>query len=447
MDGVTVRRGERSPLLLGIDIGTSRLKLAVYDVGLNPIHASAADTSSLAGARKGRLDAVALWQALRDQLADLTQHVDCRQIAALGIAGMAESGCLIDSENKPITPMLLWHDRRGVRQAAALRRRAGKTFARVTGLKTTSVRSLAKWKWMREHGAPLSARWCGAPEWISLCLTGVWRTDATLAVRTGAFDVLKGEFSSQLLRIAGAPQGLFPPAQGASTPPARIRGAIARDFGFSDSTEIVIAGHDDIVAAYGAGGHPGDLIDSGGTAEGLIRIVDAPPDPVETVRLRMAMSRFYRPHRWALIAGAGSTGALMLQAAQMLGSAPADLDAIAAPVGVHGTGLIETRLSKNALPTIEIRSGASPGETWSAVLDLVCDRVEETASRLERLAGAPSRLLLIGGAASSAELGRRKSSRLGLPLAALAGMDATTLGAAGLAARAIGLNPDNDFRS
>jgi hypothetical protein len=36
---------------------------------------------------------------------------------------------------------------------------------------------------------------------------------------------------------------------------------------------------------------------------------------------------------------------------------------------------------------------------WSAVLDLVCDRVAQTARRLQRIAGPPSRLVLIGGAA------------------------------------------------
>ena len=40
-----------------------------------------------------------------------------------------------------------------------------------------------------------------------------------------------------------------------------------------------------------------------------IRIVDMPPAPEETVKARMAMTRFYQPGEWALIAGAGSTGA------------------------------------------------------------------------------------------------------------------------------------------
>ena len=312
---------------------------------------------------------------------------------------------------RPVTPILLWHDRRGVQQAAALRREAGAAMAGITGIKMTSVRSIAKWMWMVEHGAPRAARWCGVPEWIALCLTGAWRTDATLAVRTGAFDVLKGDYSGYVLDLAGAPAGLFPPVHGTPAPAGEILPSAARALGLPETVQVVIAGHDDIVAAYGAGAQAGDLIDSGGTAEGLIRIVDMPPAPEETVSARMAMTRFYQPGEWALIAGAGSTGALMKLAAEMLGRDPAALDALATPPGRYGRGLIDVRLSKNALPTIKIKNGAAAPEVWSAVLDMVCDRMESTAARLERLAGLPSRLILIGGAARSHELVRRKSER------------------------------------
>ena len=186
---------------------------------------------------------------------------------------------------------------------------------------------------MVDHGAPREARWCGAPEWIALRLTGRWQTDATLAVRTGAFDVLRGEFSSELLELAGAPSGLFPPVHGSPANLGSILPAIARDLGLPASTQVVIAGHDDIVAAYGAGGARGDLIDSGGTAEGLVRIVDSAPEPSDTVRARMAMTQYYLPGTWALIAGAGSTGALMDRVAHMLGRGLAELDAAGRSAG------------------------------------------------------------------------------------------------------------------
>ena len=95
------------------------------------------------------------------------------------------------------------------------------------------------------------------------------------------------------------------------------------------------------------------------------------------------------------------------------------------------------RLSKDALPTIRISKDAATPEVWSAVLDLVCERVQAAAERIESLAGRASRLLLGGGAARSTELVCRKSARLGLPPLAIAGGDATTRGAAALAGLAL----------
>jgi sugar (pentulose or hexulose) kinase len=423
-------------LWLGIDVGTSRLKAGVYDARLKLVHESSLDTRSLAGARQGQLNAASLWRALQRQLVDLLKATRAERIAAVGITGMAESGCLIDADAHPVTPMLLWHDRRGIRQAAALRRKADAEFASVTGLKTTSVRSIAKWMWMTDHGAPREARWCGAPEWIALCLTGNWLTDATLAVRSGVFCVLEGEYSERLLKLAGAHSSLFPPVRSAPANAGRILASVARALGLPPTLQVVIAGHDDIVAAYGAGAKPGDLIDSGGTAEGLLRIMERAPRPAQTVGARMAMARFFTPGTWALLAGAGSTGALMQLAAEMLESDPAALDQIAAGPGKYPDGTIDVRLSKNALPSIKIMKGAPPAEVWSAVLDLVCDSVNDAAVRLESIAGPAARLVLIGGAARSRELVRRKSERLALPALALAEIDATTRGAAALASLA-----------
>jgi len=420
-------------LVLAVDIGTSYLKVAAYDDALNVVHSSRVPTHDVVPSAPGELDAGLLWHAMRAQIAEVGSHLDLQRVDAIGIAGMAESGCLIDAKDRPITPMLLWHDRRGIRQAAALRRQAGAQFARITGLRTTNVRSISKWKWMQEHGAPREARWCGAPEWIALCLSGRWGTDATLAVRTGAFDVLRGEFSAELLDLVDAPLGLFPPALGSPAPLGPVLPEMARELGLPPTAQVVIAGHDDIAAAYGAGGARGDLIDSGGTAEGLIRIIDSPPHPSDTVKARMAMTQYYLPGTWALIAGAGSTGALMDQAAQMLGRSPAELDASAAPPGGHASRTIQVKLSKETLPAVEIAPEATAAEAWSAVLDLVCDRVADTGRRLQSLAGPPSRLVLIGGAARSRELVRRKSGRLGLPAVVMAEIDATTRGAAALA--------------
>jgi xylulokinase len=432
--GAVKRSGDAGTLLIGLDVGTTRIKLGVYDGSLAERWRSAAPTPVQEYGTRVEADPVQLWTTVREQLMDIRGRFHPSEVMGIGITGMAESGFLMDSANRPITPMLLWHDRRGTRQAAAWKKSSGSEFARITGQRLTNVRSIAKWRWLADAGAPREARWCGAPEWIALCLAGQWITDPTLAARTGAFDVLRNEYSSELLKIAAAPPGLFPPVGGLPTEVGPIRPETALELGLPESVQVVIAGHDHVVAAYGAGGQVDDLIDSAGTAEALIRIVSRAPIPADCVRARMAMARYFLPDSWALIAGAGATGALMRLVADKLGSVPDALDSVIGAPSEYRTRALRARLSERGLPEIDIDPAATKQEVWSAALDLVCERMGKTARRLERLAGRPRRAVLIGGAARSKELAARKGRKLGLPVRQLVGVDASTRGAAALAA-------------
>jgi sugar (pentulose or hexulose) kinase len=431
---------EPSPLVVGLDVGTTRVKLGVYDGSLAERERLSSPTPVREYGNHVEADPGQLWHAVRVELAQIARRFGPGAIAAIGITGMAESGFLMDSASRPLTPMLLWHDRRGTRQAAAWKKAHGDLFARITGLRLTNVRSLAKWRWLADAGAPSESRWCGAPEWIALRLTGKWLTDPTLAVRTGAFDVLRNEYSAELMNIASAPQGLFPPVGGLPAGAGSIDPQTALELGLPRSVQVVIAGHDHVVAAYGAGGQVDDLIDSGGTAEALIRIVSQAPIPAEAVKAKMAMSRYFIPGSWALIAGAGATGALMRLVADKLGCRPEDLDILAEAQPEYRNSALHVRLSERGLPDIRIDEKAPKPEVWSAVLDLVCQRAEQTARRLERLAGRPKKALLIGGAARSRLLAVRKAHQLGLDVRQLPAVDASTRGAAALAARSCGLN-------
>ena len=430
-----------NPLLIGVDVGTTTIKVGVYDASLAERGSLTAPTPIKEYGNQVEADPEQLWNAVRLLLVQIGRRFDPSAIMAIGITGMAESGFPMDAANRPLTPMLLWHDRRGTRQAAEWKRAHGDLFARITGLRLTNVRSVAKWRALADAGVPTEARWCGAPEWIALRLTGQWITDPTLAVRTGAFDVLRNEYSGELLEIASAPQGVFPPVGGMPAVAGSILPQMASELGLPPSVQVVIAGHDHVVAAYGAGGEVDDLIDSAGTAEALIRIVGQAPIPAESVAARMAMSRYFMPGSWVLIAGAGATGALMRLVADKLGSEPEELDILAGAQSAHQASALHVRLSERGLPEIRIDEQASRQEVWNAALDIVCERVGQTARRLERLAGRPRKAVLIGGAAGSSLLGRRKEARLGLTVRRLSGVDASTRGAAALAAESCGLKP------
>ena len=57
------------------------------------------------------------------------------------------------------------------------------------------------------------------------------------------------------------PRACFRPFTARQHPRAGTLPSAARALGLPETMQVVIAGHDDIVAAYGAGAQAGDLID------------------------------------------------------------------------------------------------------------------------------------------------------------------------------------------
>ncbi|MEA2842922.1 MAG: hypothetical protein QOJ69_593, partial [Actinomycetota bacterium] len=106
------------PLLLGIDVGSSRTKALLLD-GAGRERGSATVTTPFV-TTGDRTEATV--GALLDAVAELLDRLgdDRRGVAAVGVAGMAESGAPLDGVGNPLAPVIAWHDRRGEATAERL---------------------------------------------------------------------------------------------------------------------------------------------------------------------------------------------------------------------------------------------------------------------------------------------------------------------------------------
>src|ERR671916_2631317 len=99
------------PLLLGLDIGTTRIKALLIDRDGNR-RGLAADATPFARNSDGvQMSAAALRSAVGQALDELGP--DRAHVAAVGIAGMAESGTAFGRDGSALGPIIAWHDPRG----------------------------------------------------------------------------------------------------------------------------------------------------------------------------------------------------------------------------------------------------------------------------------------------------------------------------------------------
>lgn len=291
---------------LGVDLGTTNTKVVLGPVVLSePTPRSGA---GLVGVVSG------LVRSAIDAAATVPE--------AVGIASQAESLFALDGSGRDLAGMLSWAD---VRSDAAVTEFAeqvgGDALFAATGVRPGPKPWLAVWLGLRREGSPLRApgvRWAGVADLVHLSLTGVLRTDHTLAGRTMAYRLpapgaaLGRGFDEDLLAEAGlvADQvpvvGLPGDALSVVTPEA------ARATGLRAGTPVLVAGHDHQVAAWAAGVRRVSAVaDSVGTAEALLTLTSGVTDRSPVGRAGMSLVRAIDGSTEAVLAGSPSSGAFL----------------------------------------------------------------------------------------------------------------------------------------
>src|SRR5689334_9122955 len=111
LDAVTTGIGSKRMPVLALDVGSSSVRAGPYDDrGREAGVAARREYQS----RHGQLDADELLEAVQATLAEAGEG------EALGISCFWHSLLLLDDRDRPLTPVLLWQDRRAAPQAEAL---------------------------------------------------------------------------------------------------------------------------------------------------------------------------------------------------------------------------------------------------------------------------------------------------------------------------------------
>jgi sugar (pentulose or hexulose) kinase len=239
-------------LLIGVDVGTSSVKAALCTAeGREVAHGSAALTWS-STSQGTETDPARVLAAVRAALNDALASAPEGRIAGLGVASMAEAGVYLGPDDRPVAPLIAWHDSRDREQAARLDADLGaETFAASTGLPLGTQWSLTKHRWLHDHGhAERAVRRLNVAEWIVYALGGEPASELSLASRTGWFHLRDRAWWEPALEWSGMDPALLPPTVRAGTPLGRAAADRAGDR--LAGAVLTLAGHDHLAAAVGA---------------------------------------------------------------------------------------------------------------------------------------------------------------------------------------------------
>ena len=440
---------DSDPLLLGIDVGTSRTKAVLVDGAGAEVASAVRDTPFEArptGVEADVDDVFGVVAAVVTALGDARARV-----AAVGVAGLAESGAPLDGAERPLAPVIAWHDTRGEEAVAALEERFGHDLALAIGQRLRTVSSVAKLGWLAANGVAGVRWWLGVPELCLHRLTGVRATDYSLVARTGAYDVARRAPMPEVPVALGLPGDVFaePSRSGAVLGTVTTEGAAWS--GLPAGIPVTVAGHDHLAGAVGSGAGEHDLANSVGTAETVVGRSTTAPDVAAALDRRVAVSLWPDGGGWAVLASAARAGLVLDAAASALGRRVDQLDGQAEKEGsVDAAAWVDALVERaRRPPTAGGPAGAGgvarpegpPGAVWNGVLDALAARTWDAVGRVEEVVGPAGRLVVFGGGSRSGPWLRAKAGGGRLPVVRSEAGEAVARGAAVSAGAAAGWWP------
>ena len=238
-------------LVCGIDIGTTNLKVALFDEFNHLVWLRSEPTPRARDGFGLVTDAADLVRLIEQMVIGGWKEVgQSRPIVAISSAGVGEDGLYVDAALDPLGPAIPWFDPRATSDADELA--SGTAATPRAGIAIDPTRSAAKWLWSARN---VPEQVAAASNWLSLTdyplakWSGTPFISDTLAARTACFDPVAREWIASLLAASHAP--VLPKVVSAGTVVGTVLSSELINSGAANArTLLVAAGHDHPVAAH-----------------------------------------------------------------------------------------------------------------------------------------------------------------------------------------------------
>jgi xylulokinase len=263
-------------VLLGVDLGTSSVKGAAFDLA-GRAQAALDVPCGYASPHPGWAEASAgaWWDAVRAILVGLTQRVGTDRVRAVGITGQAPTLLAIDAAGSPVHPAVLWLDVRSEAEVGDVASRAGDEAQRASGNRLHAYYLGPKLMWLQRHEPERFARAVTVLQSHSypvMRLTGARVTDySSASLCAPLYDAGRRAWSREVLARLGISRDLLPELRPAHAIAGRVTADAAAETGLRPGTPVVVGGADFAASALAAGvTEPGEAALMLGTAGNLI---------------------------------------------------------------------------------------------------------------------------------------------------------------------------------
>lgn len=415
-------------MFLGIDLGTSAVKVLVIDeTGDVVAEASAPLTRATPQPRWSEQHPADWWAATIGAVRALPE-AQRRVLRGIGLAGQMHGAVLLDRAHTVLRPAILWNDGRAAGACVTFEQRAPRSRA-LSGNLAMPGFTAPKLVWVAQHEPEVFARVASVllpKDWLRLVMTGACVSEASDASGTLWLDLTTRRWSDTLLAASGLTREAVPQLAQSSDVTGTLTRQAAEALGLAAGLPVAGGGSDNACGAAGIGVvDDGDALLSLGTSGVIFVADDHPcPDPARTVHAFCHCL----PQRWHRMAVMLSCTATLAAAVRFTGATDEAtlIDEVERASGPHSRRLVVLPyLDGERTPhndasacgvVFGIDSGTTRADIGRAALEGVAFALADGLEALEASGSRIASLAAIGGGSRSAHWGRIIAAALGRPL-------------------------------
>ncbi len=454
-------------LLLGIDIGTSSCKAAVFKKNGEVVAAANAGYQvSYPKPGYAEQNPDDWWKAVCKATKECMEKgsVNPSDIAGIGVDGLSWAAVAVDRQGNVLANTPLWMDNRSAGICEKVNREIGEEeIFRVSGNPLTAQYTTGKVLWYQENRPEVyqeTHKILQSNSFIVYRLTGQFSQDVCQSYGWHCFDMEYGVWDEGMRKAMGIPEEFLPEISPCHAVVGTVTKKAAEECGLTEGIPVVAGALDAACGTIGAGVlHNGETQEQGGQAGGISICIDTyKADP------RLILSHYVIPGSWILQGGTTGGGGVMRWMEQEFGdyermmagglgkSSLVQFNEIAGRVAPGSDGVVFLPyMSGERTPIWDpdakgvfygLDFSKTKGHLVRASMEGVAYSVRHNLEAAEEAGASVNILRSMGGSANSLLWTQMKSDITGKPIQVPNSDTATTLGAAILAGVGVGLYRD-----
>ena len=269
-------------MYLGIDLGSTNIKAAIYDKDFRLIDRQSRPVSYIRENGFVEFDAFVYCQELIGLLQQMVRENGVTHIRELAFTGQAESLVVLGADGKPLMNAISWMDERSNAECEELSKQFNPTVCEaVTGqMAVLPTWPATKILWLKHNRPEIyknAATYMLLKDYVVYCLTGEKKADMSIATFSFYFDIYNKVYWRDMLRAIGISESQLPPLAEPCSVAGTLLPELAEKLEVNPDAKVNVGTLDHFAGMVGTGNiQPGGITLSTGTVMALATMCGKP---------------------------------------------------------------------------------------------------------------------------------------------------------------------------